>query len=63
MGSEITSEAHHMSTCIVSVMHGGDIPTCIFAISCYIALIMLISVSARSCMLLFKGDLQLLGLF
>lgn len=54
-----------MNTCIVSVMHSGDIHTRICAISFYIGLIMLISLSARSSgsMPLFKRDLQLLGLF
>lgn len=41
-----TSEAPDMNTCIVCVMHSGDIHSFIYAISFYIGLIMLISVSA-----------------
>lgn len=54
-----------MSTCIVSVMHSADIHSVIYAISFYIGLIMLISMSAprNASMSLFKMDLRLLGLF
>ena len=54
-----------MNTCIVSVMHSGDIHSFIYAISFYIGLIMLISMSAPriGSMSLFLMDIWLLGLF
>lgn len=61
-----TSEAPDMNTCIVCVMHSGDVHSFIYAISFYIGLIMLISVSAPwngSMSLFFLMDLRLLGLF
>ncbi len=61
-----TSEAPDVNACIVCVMHGGDIHSFIYAISFYIGLIMLISMSApRNGVMsfLFLMDLRLLGLF
>lgn len=55
---------HDINTCMVSVMHSGDIHSFIYAISFYIGLIMLISMSApRMAVCHFLMDLQLLGLF
>lgn len=47
-----------MNTCIVCVMHSGDIPSFIYEISFYIGLIMLMSMSASrngSMSLFFNG--------
>lgn len=60
-----TSEDLDVNTCIVCVMHSGDIHSFIYAISFYIGLIMLISMSEprNGSMSPLLMDFQLLGLF